>query len=110
MFPLWLAVTLHEGSTLLVALNSLRLLVDPGPLGGGDSAGAVLREAAQSLMPAREAGSAAGAAGAWGSGQAAAAAAQGQGQGQGGAGGEGQHGRGGSAVGAQQVQVPSLSK
>jgi hypothetical protein len=38
LFPLWLAVTLHEGSTLLVALNSLRLLVDapgagaaPGP-------------------------------------------------------------------------------
>lgn len=24
--PLWMAVTLHEGSTLLVALNSLRLL------------------------------------------------------------------------------------
>ena len=24
--PLWIAVTLHEGSTLLVALNSLRLL------------------------------------------------------------------------------------
>ena len=24
--PLWVAVTLHEGSTLLVALNSLRLL------------------------------------------------------------------------------------
>jgi hypothetical protein len=30
MFPLWLAVTLHEGSTLLVALNSLRLLLE-GP-------------------------------------------------------------------------------
>jgi hypothetical protein len=28
MFPLWLAVTLHEGSTLLVALNSLRLLLE----------------------------------------------------------------------------------
>lgn len=28
-FPLWLAVLLHEGSTLLVALNSLRLLLDP---------------------------------------------------------------------------------
>jgi len=27
--PLWLAVLLHEGSTLLVALNSLRLLLDP---------------------------------------------------------------------------------
>ena len=24
--PLWVAVTLHEGSTLLVAINSLRLL------------------------------------------------------------------------------------
>jgi hypothetical protein len=31
LFPLWLAVTLHEGSTLLVALNSLRLLVDSPP-------------------------------------------------------------------------------
>lgn len=29
MFPLWLAVSLHEGSTLLVVLNSLRLLVGP---------------------------------------------------------------------------------
>jgi hypothetical protein len=29
-FPLWLAVTLHEGSTLLVALNSLRLLLESG--------------------------------------------------------------------------------
>ena len=29
IFPLWLAVTLHEGSTLLVARNSLRLLLDP---------------------------------------------------------------------------------
>eukprot|EP00798_Chlamydomonas_sp_ICE-L_P019394 gene19394-26044_t len=28
-FPLWLAVLLHEGSTVLVALNSLRLLLDP---------------------------------------------------------------------------------
>lgn len=28
-FPLWLAVLLHEGSTLMVALNSLRLLLDP---------------------------------------------------------------------------------
>lgn len=28
--PLWLAVTLHEGSTLMVALNSLRLLMDVG--------------------------------------------------------------------------------
>eukprot|EP00798_Chlamydomonas_sp_ICE-L_P027121 gene27121-2349_t len=28
-FPLWLAVLVHEGSTLLVALNSLRLLLDP---------------------------------------------------------------------------------
>ena len=27
--PLWIAVTLHEGSTLLVALNSLRLLSWP---------------------------------------------------------------------------------
>lgn len=27
--PLWIAVTLHEGSTLLVALNSLRLLKWP---------------------------------------------------------------------------------
>lgn len=27
--PLWLAVLMHEGSTLLVALNSLRLLLDP---------------------------------------------------------------------------------
>ena len=29
VFPLWLAVTLHEGATLLVVLNSLRLLQDP---------------------------------------------------------------------------------
>jgi heavy metal translocating P-type ATPase len=29
LVPLWLAVILHEGSTLLVALNSLRLLVPP---------------------------------------------------------------------------------
>lgn len=39
-FPLWLAVTLHEGSTLLVALNSLRLLLEgrgssSGPPGSG---------------------------------------------------------------------------
>ena len=33
LLPLWLAVTLHEGATLLVALNSLRLLGNP--LGGG---------------------------------------------------------------------------
>ncbi|KAF6263311.1 hypothetical protein COO60DRAFT_1635329 [Scenedesmus sp. NREL 46B-D3] len=44
MFPLWLAVTLHEGSTLLVALNSLRLLLEGPPVdknsssGGGSSA------------------------------------------------------------------------
>ncbi|KAI8469228.1 MAG: hypothetical protein J3K34DRAFT_459478 [Monoraphidium minutum] len=31
LIPLWLAVTLHEGSTLLVALNSLRLLMGNGP-------------------------------------------------------------------------------
>ncbi len=39
--PLWVAVTLHEGSTLLVALNSLRLLNWPSdaiPNGNGDSA------------------------------------------------------------------------
>lgn len=34
-FPLWLAVTLHEGSTLLVALNSLRLLLESGKHSGG---------------------------------------------------------------------------
>lgn len=35
-FPLWLAVTLHEGSTLLVALNSLRLLLESsGKQSGG---------------------------------------------------------------------------
>ena len=43
-FPLWLAVLLHEGATLLVALNSLRLLLDPytptvqGALSSGVSA------------------------------------------------------------------------
>lgn len=37
-FPLWLAVTLHEGSTLLVALNSLRLLLETGGGGGGSGA------------------------------------------------------------------------
>ena len=46
IFPLWLTVLLHEGSTLLVALNSLRLLTDPqqgtmqgGWLGGGELMG-----------------------------------------------------------------------
>lgn len=29
LFPLWVAVLLHEGSTLLVALNSVRLLAPP---------------------------------------------------------------------------------
>lgn len=29
--PLWVAVACHEGSTLLVALNSLRLLSWPSP-------------------------------------------------------------------------------
>ncbi len=38
LFPLWLAVTLHEGSTLLVALNSLRLLLQqPTPSNGSSS-------------------------------------------------------------------------
>lgn len=38
-FPLWLAVTLHEGSTLLVALNSLRLLLESsGKQSGGPAA------------------------------------------------------------------------
>ncbi|GAX79391.1 hypothetical protein CEUSTIGMA_g6832.t1 [Chlamydomonas eustigma] len=32
-FPLWLAVLVHEGATVMVALNSLRLLVDDGPAG-----------------------------------------------------------------------------
>eukprot|EP00955_Chlamydomonas_euryale_P113270 366206-Chlamydomonas_euryale.AAC.2 len=31
LFPLWLAVMLHEGATLLVVLNSLRLLLDDVP-------------------------------------------------------------------------------
>lgn len=41
--PLWVAVTLHEGSTLLVALNSLRLLHWPRgavPCGAEDDAAA----------------------------------------------------------------------
>ncbi len=41
--PLWVAVTLHEGSTLLVALNSLRLLHwprDAVPCGAQDDADA----------------------------------------------------------------------
>ena len=41
--PLWVAVTLHEGSTLLVALNSLRLLHWPSgavPCGAEDDAAA----------------------------------------------------------------------
>lgn len=29
IFPLWLAVLLHEGATVMVVLNSLRLLLDP---------------------------------------------------------------------------------
>ena len=33
--PLWVAVTLHEGSTLLVALNSLRLLSWPADAARG---------------------------------------------------------------------------
>ena len=33
--PLWAAVALHEGSTLLVALNSLRLLRVGRPAAGG---------------------------------------------------------------------------
>ena len=39
-FPLWLAVTLHEGSTLLVALNSLRLLLETGKSAGPTAGGA----------------------------------------------------------------------
>lgn len=39
VFPLWLAVTLHEGSTLLVALNSLRLLLEAGGAGGSSGSG-----------------------------------------------------------------------
>ncbi|KAG1674294.1 hypothetical protein FOA52_013483 [Chlamydomonas sp. UWO 241] len=38
IFPLWLAVLLHEGATLLVALNSLRLLLDPPSIGGTSNA------------------------------------------------------------------------
>ena len=45
VFPLWLAVTLHEGSTLLVALNSLRLLLDApsAPSAAAAAAGDVKR-------------------------------------------------------------------
>jgi hypothetical protein len=50
LFPLWLAVTLHEGSTLLVALNSLRLLVDAP--GGSSGAGAPHRAASPATAPA----------------------------------------------------------
>jgi hypothetical protein len=59
-FPLWLAVTLHEGSTLLVALNSLRLLLESGKQSGpvapppksdvssdGQPSGAAMKLAAQ---------------------------------------------------------------
>uniref|UniRef100_A0A383V263 P-type ATPase A domain-containing protein n=1 Tax=Tetradesmus obliquus TaxID=3088 RepID=A0A383V263_TETOB len=40
LFPLWLAVTLHEGSTLLVALNSLRLLLEAPHSSDSSSSGA----------------------------------------------------------------------
>jgi Cd2+/Zn2+-exporting ATPase len=49
IFPLWLAVTLHEGSTLLVAINSLRLLLDEQQ--GSSGAGGLAREAMASLAP-----------------------------------------------------------
>ena len=49
-FPLWLAVSLHEGATVLVALNSLRLLVDDdeeagGAVDGSGGGGGLLRTA-----------------------------------------------------------------
>jgi hypothetical protein len=86
VFPLWLAVTLHEGSTLLVALNSLRLLVEP-------------REPAQQLPLVQEAA-------ADSAGRTGLAAAQ---QGAEGAGGEGQQGQAIGAVNAQ-LLVPLFSK
>jgi len=53
-FPLWLAVSLHEGSTLLVALNSLRLLLEAPP-----PPPAVVAPAASASFPAPAAGEAA---------------------------------------------------
>lgn len=52
--PLWVAVMLHEGSTLLVALNSLRLLRHAAPLGGGSGGGGSSKQARQAaaLAPA----------------------------------------------------------
>lgn len=48
LFPLWLTVTLHEGSTLLVALNSLRLLL-LAPQASGSSKLAAAVQVAQGL-------------------------------------------------------------
>jgi cation transport ATPase len=69
--PLWLAVSLHEGATLLVALNSLRVLLtrDSGPkeaeVGREEAAeeeGGATAGAAATTRTAREAGGEAGAA------------------------------------------------
>jgi hypothetical protein len=51
-FPLWLAVTLHEGSTLLVALNSLRLLLESsGKQSGGPAAPPPKQPAGEGVQP-----------------------------------------------------------
>ncbi|GIL76467.1 hypothetical protein Vretimale_5996 [Volvox reticuliferus] len=52
-FPLWLAVLLHEGSTLAVALNSLRLLLPEVAAASGDrgDAAAGVAAAAGALGP-----------------------------------------------------------
>ena len=61
LFPLWLAVLLHEGATLLVALNSLRLLLDEST-GSGPRAVALAALHAIRGMFAEQAATAAGAA------------------------------------------------
>ncbi len=61
VFPLWLAVTLHEGSTLIVALNSLRLLMDApghGPQTGRQSPAAAAKGAAPAAAAAPPTGAA----------------------------------------------------
>ena len=51
VFPLWLAVLLHEGSTLLVAVNSVRLLAPTAGAAARAAATALLRGARAAALP-----------------------------------------------------------
>lgn len=73
LFPLWLAVTLHEGSTLLVALNSLRLLLESRSSGAPPSASS--QAAANSSSSGKGRGGSGGAAAGSGSGSGSGGAA-----------------------------------